>query len=124
MKIILDAMGGDNAPLAPVMGAVDAAKDFGAQVTLVGRSAEIMAVLKENGMDTLPAGIAIEEASDVVDMHDDPASVCRYPLHPWFVQFLRSLPPVCFESFDLRKQFVSLPPLWLCIVPVFPPGAV
>ena len=26
MKIILDAMGGDNAPLAPVMGAVQAAK--------------------------------------------------------------------------------------------------
>ena len=31
MKIILDAMGGDNAPMAPVMGAVQAAKDFGGQ---------------------------------------------------------------------------------------------
>ena len=91
MKIILDAMGGDNAPLAPVMGAVDAAKDFGAQVTLVGRSAEIMAVLKENGMDTLPAGIAIEEASDVVDMHDDPASVCRKKKDSSMVVGLRML---------------------------------
>ena len=50
MKIILDAMGGDNAPLAPVMGAVDAAKDFGAQITLVGIEAEIRKVLKENGV--------------------------------------------------------------------------
>ena len=34
MKIILDAMGGDNAPLAPVMGALQAAKDFGADAIL------------------------------------------------------------------------------------------
>ena len=32
MKIILDAMGGDNAPEAPVLGALQAAKDFGAQI--------------------------------------------------------------------------------------------
>ena len=37
MKIILDAMGGDNAPEAPVLGAIDAAKQFGCQITLVGR---------------------------------------------------------------------------------------
>ena len=37
MKIILDAMGGDFAPEAPVLGAVDAAKEYGAQITLVGR---------------------------------------------------------------------------------------
>ena len=29
MRIILDAMGGDNAPQAPVIGALQAAKDFG-----------------------------------------------------------------------------------------------
>jgi glycerol-3-phosphate acyltransferase PlsX len=77
MRIILDAMGGDNAPLAPVMGAIDAAKDFGAQITLVGRGAEILNVLKENGINDLPAGITIADAEDVVDMHDDPANVCR-----------------------------------------------
>ena len=41
MRIILDAMGGDNAPQAPVIGALQAAKDFGAQITLVGRGEEI-----------------------------------------------------------------------------------
>ena len=36
MKIILDAMGGDNAPEAVVLGAVDAAKDFNTEIILVG----------------------------------------------------------------------------------------
>ena len=45
MKIIVDAMGGDNAPQAPVLGALDAVKKFGAQVVLVGRGEEILNVL-------------------------------------------------------------------------------
>ena len=32
MKIILDAMGGDNAPDAVVRGALEAAKEFGVQI--------------------------------------------------------------------------------------------
>ena len=75
MKIILDAMGGDNAPLAPVLGAVQAAKQFGAQITLVGRGDEILEVMRANGISDLPAGIEIAHADDVVDMHDDPAAV-------------------------------------------------
>ncbi len=75
MKIILDAMGGDNAPQAPVLGALQAAKDWGAQIILVGRGEEILAVMKQNGIDTLPDGVEIAHADDVVDMHDDPGSV-------------------------------------------------
>ena len=75
MKIILDAMGGDHAPEAPVLGAVEAAKAYGAQITLVGRGEEILAVLKKNGIETLPAGLEIAHADDVVDMHDDPGKV-------------------------------------------------
>jgi len=77
MKIILDAMGGDNAPQATVMGAVAAAKDFGANITLVGQQEKIMQTLKDNGMSQLPANISIFHAEDVVDMHDDPAAVVR-----------------------------------------------
>ena len=77
MKIILDAMGGDNAPQATVMGAVAAARDFGAQITLVGRENEILQVLKDNGVAQLPDDISIHHAEDVVDMHDDPAAVLR-----------------------------------------------
>ena len=77
MKIILDAMGGDHAPLAPVLGAVQAAKDFGAQITLVGKGEEILKVMRENGINDLPAGLEIRNADEVVDMHDDPANVIR-----------------------------------------------
>ena len=75
MKIILDAMGGDHAPQAPVMGAVEAVKKYGSQITLVGRGEEILGVLRENGIADLPKGLEIANADDVVDMHDDPAAV-------------------------------------------------
>ena len=75
MKIILDAMGGDHAPEAPVLGAIQAAKDFGAQITLVGRGEDILEVLRKHGVQDLPAGLEIANAEDVVDMHDDPASI-------------------------------------------------
>lgn len=75
MKIILDAMGGDNAPEAPVLGAIEAAKAYGAQITLVGRGEAILAVLGKHGIADLPEGVEIANADDVVDMHDDPGSV-------------------------------------------------
>lgn len=75
MKIILDAMGGDHAPEAPVLGALEAAKLYGAEVTLVGQGPAILEVLKKHGYEDLPQGIEIAHADDVVDMHDDPGAV-------------------------------------------------
>ena len=75
MKIILDAMGGDLAPEAPVMGAIEAAKAYGTEITLVGRGEAILEVLRKHGIENLPAGVEIAHADDVVDMHDDPARV-------------------------------------------------
>ena len=75
MKIILDAMGGDNAPEAPVLGAIEAVKAYGSQITLVGRGEAILSVLGKHGITDLPEGVEIANADDVVDMHDDPASV-------------------------------------------------
>ena len=77
MKIVLDAMGGDHAPEAPVMGAVQAAKKFGAQITLVGQGEKILEVLRANNISDLPEGIEIAHADEVVDMHDDPTNVIR-----------------------------------------------
>ena len=77
MRIILDAMGGDNAPLAPVMGAMQAVKDFGAQITLVGRGDQILEAMRSQGIQDLPEGVEIANADEVVDMHDDPANVIR-----------------------------------------------
>ena len=91
MKIILDAMGGDLAPQAPVMGAVRAAKELGAQITLVGRGEEILKVLKDNGIQDLPTGITVSDAEEVVDMHDDPANVIRKKKNSSMVIGLRML---------------------------------
>lgn len=75
MKIIIDAMGGDLAPEAPVLGAIRAAKDFNTQITLVGRGEEILEVMRKNGISDLPEGMEIAHADDVVDMHDDPGKL-------------------------------------------------
>ena len=91
MKIILDAMGGDYAPEAPVLGAIDAAKNFGAQITLVGRGEAILEVMKKHNIDTLPEGMEISNADDVVDMHDDPANVVRKRKNSSMVVGLRML---------------------------------
>ena len=91
MKIILDAMGGDYAPEAPVMGAIDAAKAYGAEIVLVGRGNEILEVLKKNGIDNLPENIEIAHADDVVDMHDDPARVIHKRKNSSMVIGLRML---------------------------------
>ena len=37
MNIIVDAFGGDNAPLEVIKGAAQAVKDFGVEVTLTGK---------------------------------------------------------------------------------------
>ena len=51
MKILIDAMGGDHAPLAPVQGALEAVKLWNANVVLVGREDEIRAAAKEAGYE-------------------------------------------------------------------------
>ena len=77
MKIIVDAMGGDNAPQAPVMGAIQANKAYGVDITLVGRGEDILKVLKDNGIQDLPAGVEIAHASEVVEICDNPATAFR-----------------------------------------------
>ena len=91
MRIILDAMGGDNAPQAPVLGALQAARDFGAQITLVGQGEKILTVLRENNIADLPDGVEIANADEVVDMHDDPANVIRKKKNSSMVIGLRML---------------------------------
>lgn len=77
MRIIVDAMGGDHAPKAPVLGAIQANKEYGVEITLVGRGEEILNVLKENGMNQLPDGVEIAHASEVVEICDNPATAFR-----------------------------------------------
>lgn len=76
MNIIIDAMGGDFAPAEPVKGALSAHKEFGCDVTLVGKEEEIRKVLDAEGVKELPEGISIVNATEVVEICDDPARAC------------------------------------------------
>ena len=73
MKIIIDAMGGDNAPLAPVEGGLRAAKELGVEVLFTGREAELRAALGKLGHPEMPQGVEIVPASEVITMEDNPA---------------------------------------------------
>ena len=77
MKIIVDAMGGDNAPQAIVQGALDAHKAYGVEILLVGRAAEVLRAVEACGEKTLPAGVEIRDASEVVEIADDPATAFK-----------------------------------------------
>lgn len=77
MKIIVDAMGGDNAPQAIVQGALDANRERGVGIVLVGRAAEILRAVEACGEKTLPAGVEIRDASEVVEIADDPATAFK-----------------------------------------------
>ena len=70
-------MGGDNAPAAAALGAIRAAEALGTEVVLVGRGEEILKALADHQIQTLPKGVEIANADDVVDMHDDPATVLK-----------------------------------------------
>ncbi|MBE7003781.1 MAG: phosphate--acyl-ACP acyltransferase, partial [Ruminococcaceae bacterium] len=78
MKIAIDAMGGDFAPLAPVKGALLARERYAdMELVLVGREDAILRALREAGRDALPDGITIRNAAEVVEIADDPANAFR-----------------------------------------------
>jgi len=72
MKIIIDAMGGDNAPEEIVKGACLAAKEFGVHIVLVGRENEIERYLDKD------ADVSIVNAEEVVTMDDDPTTAMKH----------------------------------------------
>ena len=73
MKIIIDAMGGDNAPAAVVKGAVRAKKELGVDIVLVGREEDVKVCLADEGC----SDIEIVDAREVVTMEDDPSTATR-----------------------------------------------
>ena len=75
MKIILDAFGGDYAPLEPLKGAADAVKELGVEILAVGDIEKMEACCKENNIDT--TGISFKQADDIFDIHEDPMAVVK-----------------------------------------------
>ena len=78
MKIIVDAMGGDFAPLAPVKGALMAQEKYGVDIVLTGKTEEILKALQQCGCKELPKGMEIANATEVVEICDDPATAFKH----------------------------------------------
>lgn len=90
MKIILDAMGGDNAPEEIVKGAVLAADTLGVSILLVGDEARIRPLLMQNPPRD-PSAIEIQHAGEVITMEDNPVSAVRQKKDSSLVVSLRLL---------------------------------
>ncbi|MCI8641767.1 MAG: phosphate acyltransferase PlsX [Clostridia bacterium] len=75
MKIILDAMGGDNAPDANIKGAVNAINKIKAEVVLVGKEEIIRSKIKEfygKGMEEISERLKIYNSTEIIEMEDQP----------------------------------------------------
>jgi len=73
--VALDAMGGDDAPGEIVLGAVQAARDLGVSVALVGPEETLEAELAKHG--PRPERITLVHAPEVIDMVESPARAAR-----------------------------------------------
>ena len=75
MVIIVDVMGGDNAPEETVKGACEASREYDAKIIMVGDSQRIAEVAKKCSLDL--DGIEIVDAASVIEMTDSPMAVVR-----------------------------------------------
>lgn len=75
MNIALDVMGGDNAPGEVVLGAVEAAREYGITISLVGKPDVIRTELGRHR--TAGLRLPIVPASQVIEMDDKPANAVR-----------------------------------------------
>ncbi len=76
MKIAVDAMGGDHAPAVVVDGAVQAARDLGLEIVLVGPRQVIQAELDRHEAAALP--LTIYHAGEVIGMDEhNPAAAVK-----------------------------------------------
>lgn len=75
MKIVVDAMGGDYAPAEIVAGAVDAAKEYGVEIILVGIEEKVKAELARHNAEKL--ALSVVHAQEVIGMDEHPAVALR-----------------------------------------------
>ncbi len=75
MKIIIDAMSGDNAPVEIIRGAFQALDEFDVEITLVGDEDVIKNVCEEYGLDYENERLEIVHTTDIITMEDNPLSI-------------------------------------------------
>jgi glycerol-3-phosphate acyltransferase PlsX len=75
MKIALDAMGGDRSPSAEVEGALQAVRDLGVEIILVGDESLLRREIQNQGGSH--ASLSIVHTSQKIEMHESPTQVLR-----------------------------------------------
>ena len=76
MKILLDAMGGDNAPDATIKGAIKASKEINSEIILIGNEELINSKVKEfygkEKISDITDKIKIKNTTETIEMEDTP----------------------------------------------------
>ena len=81
MRILLDAMGGDNAPEANIRGAIKAIKEIKSEVVLIGKEDVIRAKIKEiynKELEEITGKITIQNAPETIEMEDIPTQAIKH----------------------------------------------
>lgn len=82
MVILVDAMGGDNAPDAVIRGAVKASKEIKETICLVGNEEIINSKIKEfygkEKIDEVAKNIIIHNTTEVIEMEDTPTVAIKH----------------------------------------------
>ena len=81
MNILLDAMGGDNAPDANIKGALKAVNQIKATITLIGKEEIIRSKIKDftgKEIEEISDRLKIKKATETIEMEDGPTDAIRH----------------------------------------------
>ena len=81
MRILLDAMGGDNAPDANIKGAINAINKIKAEVVLIGKEDIIRNKVKEfygKSLEEISDRLKIKNATEMIEMEDTPTHAIKH----------------------------------------------
>lgn len=81
MKILLDAMGGDNAPDAVIKGAIKASKEIESDIILVGKEEVLKNRIKQiyqKDLEDIATNIKIHNATEEIEMEDIPTQAIKH----------------------------------------------
>jgi len=81
MRILLDAMGGDNAPEANIRGAIKAIKEINSEIVLIGKEDIIRTKIKEiynKELEEITDKITIRNSTETIEMEDIPTQAIKH----------------------------------------------
>lgn len=81
MNILLDAMGGDNAPDANIKGAIKAIEQIKAEITLIGKEEIIRKRIKElynKEIEEISTRLKIKNAEETIEMEEQPTVAIKH----------------------------------------------